>query len=298
MPWRIIAVLSLLLAPLPVSAQEPALLPSCVRFQLPDSPEQNQSDLTLQNLLTAGWCDDYHPGQVSGGAERIILFRTLVPFQVRDLVGNYRFALEARPSGVNENELGPEILLPLNRRLMVGAELAYAFDGDNRPGTGGASAAMTAALQLVDTACAAANFQVSLNEPGREDLLDHRLFLGMALAGFRDLGARFGLQGSAGFNIPLGSSHEAGGDVELTYAVALTKTLTDDLPWLGHFTPFVELAGATDLGITERHTLITILPGAEWEVVRRWWLALGVEVPLTGPRPFDLGVHFSVIRAF
>jgi hypothetical protein len=157
---------------------------------------------------------------------------------------------------------------------------------------------MAAALQLVDTPCAAINFQVSLNMPGREDLLDHRLFLGLGLAGFRDLGARFGLQGSVGFDFPLGSSQEAGGDVELTYAIALTKTLTDDLPWLGHFTPFVELAGATDLGITERHTVITILPGAEWTVVRNWWLALGLEVPLTGPRPFDLGVHASVIWAF
>jgi hypothetical protein len=86
--------------------------------------------------------------------------------------------------------------------------------------------------------------------------------------------------------------------VAVSYAAALTWTLTDAVPWFGHFTPFVELAGSTELGVDQRRTFFTVLPGAEWELVRSWWVATGVEVPLSGPRPFDLGLHFSLIKSF
>jgi hypothetical protein len=280
---------------LPDSYQLP---PSSVRFQFPEDHEKKGGDLTLENLFTAGWCEEFQGRPNTGGAERIILFRTLAPFQDREVLGNYSFALNSRPNGINQNELGAEVLLPLNRRLMFDAELSYDFNGTGQPDSGAANGALTTALQLVDTACAAVSFQVSLNTPGRADLLDHRLFLGFGLAGFRDLGARFGLQGSLAFNLPLGSSHETGSDVALVYAVALTWTLTDNRPWFGYLTPFVELPGTTELGVQQRHTFITILPGVEWALFRDWWLAGGVEVPLTGPRPFDLGLHFSVIRSF
>jgi hypothetical protein len=292
---------TLVLASASARAQEPSaepilFPPACVRFQLAD--DQKGGDLTLDNLFTAGWCEEFRNRQTTGGAERIILFRTLPPFQDRELLGNYRFALHSQPGGVNQNELGPELLLPLNRRLMFDAELSYNFNGTNQPDTGGANGAMATAVQLVDTACSAISVLASLNTPGRVDLLDHRLFLGFGAAGFRDLGARFGLQGSLAFYLPLGSSHDTGSDVEMSYTAALTWTLTDNLPWFGHFTPFVEVAGVTDLGLQERRTFVTVLPGAEWELIHDWWLAAGVEVPVASPRPFDLGVHFSVIWAF
>jgi hypothetical protein len=306
---RICLPAAALLLPVPAGAQEPTPLfpqtpdplffsPSCVRCQQTEDRGKGPPDLTLDNVFTAGWCEPYQPRAATGGAERILLFRTLTPFQDRAILGNYRFADHLQPTGVNESEIGPEVLLPVSSRLMFRADLNYDFNGDNLPGTGGAAGSLAGLLQLIDTPCSALNFQVSLADPARVDLLDHRLFFGLALAGFRDLGARFGLQGSLGVDLPLGSSHDASNDIEATYSIALTKTLTDDVPWIGHFTPFVELAGMTDLGINERHTYITILPGAEWEVLHTWWLATGLEVPLTGPRLFDLEFHLSLIKSF
>lgn len=284
-----------LVPPPAVPPPPPPAVPPASPPVLPLAPAP--ADLTLENFFTAGWQEPYQPRPGQEQAERILLFRTPPPFLDRAVLLNYDFGLRTRPERINEQELGAELLLPLNRRLLFQVAAEYNFNGDDRPGTGGASGAAAVALQLVDTTSSALNLQASLSVPGRDDLLPHRLEFGLSVAGFQDLGRRFGAQGSFGIFFPLGSS-SYGANLALAYSAALTKTLTGDLPWLGHFTPFVEAAGTTTLGVDQQTTQITLLPGAEWEVLRHWWLALAVEIPLTGPRPFDLGVHVSLIKSF
>jgi hypothetical protein len=297
-PTTALALLAAALLPGLPSARAQYLPPAEVAVPvIPVGPEGQPPDLTPENLFTTGWCEGFQARPTDGRAERVLLFRTRTPFLDRAALLNYEFGLRTRPDDVNEQQFGAELLLPVNRRLMFDVATAYNFNGTNRPDTGGAAGSVTGVLQLLDTPCSALNVQLGLGVPGRDDLLPHRLNLDVGTAGIQDLGQGFAVQGSLAFDFPLGSS-EFGSNVALSYAVALTKTLTDDLPWLGRFTPFVELAGTTELGVDTRRTFVTILPGAEWELARSCWVAAGLEVPLTGPRPFDLGLHLSLRKSF
>jgi hypothetical protein len=259
--------------------------------------EKEPSDLTLSNLFAVGWSEKFAERPKAGRAARIHLFQTRRPFFDEEFRLNYRFEHNGDGGALDEHELEPEIEFPLNRRLLFEVEGEYTWQNFRRePERNGGTLGLSAWLQLVDTADSALNVQFRVDAPNR-GLDESRTRLGLVLAGFRDLGHRVGLQAHVENDFIVGGTKAGDPHNELTYAVALTKTLTDDTPCLGYFTPFVETYGVTQLdGGRAGSTAFSFLPGVRWEFKKDWWFAAGVEVPVTGPRPFDETVHIAIIR--
>ncbi len=80
---------------------------------------------------------------------------------------------------------------------------------------------------------------------------------------------------------------------------ALTKTVTPkDTPFFGNLTFFVEFNGSSDIGSNVDTTVVSILPGARWNLGHGFWLMPGVEFPITGRDEFDNRIWFSVLKDF
>jgi hypothetical protein len=163
-----LSAVGLLLGPHAGRAQAPPPPPEVAVPVYPADPlRQGQpADLTLENFFTAGWCAPFTERPATGGAERILLFRTQTPFLDRAALLNYQLGLHEGPDRVNESQLGGELLLPVNARVMFDVKAAYDFNGDGLPDTGGAAGSITGVLQLIDTPTSALNVRLGFEVPG------------------------------------------------------------------------------------------------------------------------------------
>lgn len=309
LPW-LGALLGLLL-PLQSARTDPPALPDdpaaasegCKDGKEGEKEEKEEKkepgDLTLWNLFSAGWNEEFKERSKAGRAPRIRLFRTRQAFLEREFRLNYRFENNGDGGEVDEHELEPEVELPWNRRFMTEIEGEYVWQDlkNGEPDRDGSVWAVIGMLQLVDTYNSAMNVQLRLEVPSKGELDEGRTNLGLVLAGFRDLGNQYGLQAHIEKDFLIGDHNSEDPHHVLTYALALQKTLTDDVKGFEHFTVFVEAYGVTDLD--DEHdgsTRFSFLPGVRWEVGKEWWVAAGIELPVSGPRPFDGVFHFAIIK--
>ena len=234
------------------------------------------SDLYLCNLCTSGWNEEYKERPLEGRAARIPLLRTRPGFLIREFRLDYRFLDRTESVKADDHQLLTEVLLPFNRRLLVGLEAEYAWvQPRDEPRCNGPAWAATSWLQLVDTADAALNLQLRVTAPAK-DLGENSTRLGLVLAEFYDLGNRVGLQAHFGPSLLVGPGEPGGPHTQLDYAVALTKTLTEESARLKNLTVFVEAVGLTNLdGDRAGSTQISFLPGAWCEVGCKWSVAPG-----------------------
>src|SRR5262249_45088995 len=85
----------------------------------------------------------------------------------------------------------------------------------------------------------------------------------------------------------------------VSYALAVTKTFTEEVPCFSNFTTFVETFAATNLdGENPGRTNFSILPGVRWEPCKHWWIGSGVDFPLSGPRIAHAQYFLTLIREF
>jgi hypothetical protein len=261
---------------------------------------EEPTDLTLDNFFCAGWNERFEERPTEERAVRVPLFRTKLGFLEREVRAMYRFANRADHGAADEHELEVEVDLPLSRRFMLEFSPEQTWrDGKGTRDWDGARWTSLAVLQLVDTVHTAANVQFNVSTPMKNGSEEDATRLGLSCAAFRDLGDRVGFQAHFGHDFLVGGEAGDGARFEMNYAVALTKTLTEETPWLGNLTPSLELAGVTALeGGTTGRTNLSLVPGVQWELREHWWVTMALEVPLTGPRPFEEGLHFSIYREF
>jgi len=116
---------------------------------------------------------------------------------------------------------------------------------------------------------------------------------------WRDLGGHFALHSFLGLDIPSGGKSNDDPDTTVNYGAALTKTVTPkDTPFFGNLTFFVEFNGSSEVGSNGDTTVVSILPGARWNLGHDFWLMPGVEFPITGRDEFDNRIWFSVLKDF
>jgi len=83
--------------------------------------------------------------------------------------------------------------------------------------------------------------------------------------------------------------------------------VSQDVPFIGGFTPFVEFFAQTDLdGSNAGHTVVTITPAVRFNLGKSDrvnfgkdnWILLGVDIPVSGPKPYDAIYRLSYIKNF
>ncbi len=282
--------------------------------------EEEAGDLTLRNLFHAGWNERFQGRSRAGRAPRFHFFSTRQPFLDREIRVNYDFVNNVEGTLEDEHSVDMEIEIPFNRRFMLDVEPAYTWVDakDEEDNFSGAGLTILTFLQLIDTYDTAANFQFAVTVPsvaldtelatlGDPEAEIRQTRFSFIFAGFQDL-TRFGLyrtsaSGHIEYTTLVGPGEDSAPEDVLTYGLTFAKTFVEpDARFFADFTLFVETFGATTLtGETASRTGITFTPGLRWNLWKEdspWFLMAGVEIPVTGPQPFDQTILVSLVHWF
>jgi len=249
-------------------------------------PEKTRQDLTLGNFFTYGWKQGWsEPEEGPQDAPRFRLLRIQRAFWERELRAAYNFTFRANKRQADGQEGEFELELPISRRFLI--EFEGGVVGDRPSGEvwkgGGSDLKVIPEVMLMESRDLSFSSGLFIRTPtGRKAAGDGRTSLTPYLALWRNLGHRIGLHTYLGAEFPLDGFAPGAPDAVFQYAIAPTITVTPKTtPYAGNLTFFLELNGETELGRGDRHTTITLLPGARWLVLRDIWLATGYEVPIT-----------------
>jgi hypothetical protein len=279
------------------------------------SGKQEPPPLTLANFFTAGWNEEFTRRDSEGRAPDLALLRVQTNFMEREVRVNYFFENNihnAKQSNIDS--LDAFIAYAFNRRFMLEVLGNYQWidpRGKN-PDNSGPAVRLVGRVQLISTeeSSYSFNFQAITPDPG---LGVHQTTLSYGAAGFEDLTNRLGLYRvglyySFLFDSLAGPRAKGAKQNDVQYDVTIAKTLTrPDMPLIGNFTVFAETFAQTDLnGTHSGTTLVTETPGVRFNLGKincaRFgidnWLMGGVDIPLTGPRPYDAIYRFTYITNF
>jgi len=277
------------------------------------------TDLRLFDFFNTGWTENFEDRERAGKAPRLNLFKTRQGFLEREATFNYGFERRADQGQFDGQEASIGFEYALNRRFEMDVEPFYTWKRTLGPrdNQSGLQWDLGTRFQLIDTEDTAVNFQLRVLTP-QAHLDESQTTLAPLLAGFNDL-TKYGLYRTGLYYTfeydaligPRGQEPESPGlapglraSSAITYSAALAKTLVDpEVPLVGDFTLFVEAFGTTNLNGGQRgDTYFSFTPGIRMNLAGReekaWWLQGGVEIPVTGPRPFDMGVRISLIHDF
>jgi hypothetical protein len=277
--------------------------------------QEDPPPLGLWNFFSAGWDEDFTRRPSEGRAPNLALLRVQTNFMEREVRVNYFFQNNihsARRSNIAN--LDYFIAYGFNRRFMLEVLGNYEWvDGRGKnPDLSGAAPQLVGRVQLVSTPESSYSFNFRAISPNR-GLEEHQTTISYGLAGFEDLTCRLGLYRvglyySALFDTYVGPRDPGARQNDIQYDITLAKTLAaPDAPLVGNFTVFVENFAQTDLdGLHPGHTLASITPGVRFNLGKLPgiklgidnWLMGGVDIPVSGPRPWDATYRFTYIKNF
>jgi len=286
---------------------------SCVNYG-GQASEETPQDLTLWNFFSAGWNEEFTRRSSEGRAPDLALLRVQTNFMEREVRLNY-FHEHNINSAKRENldSFDSFIAYGFNRRFMVEVLANYSWVDarDKIADTDGAAARLVGRVQLVSTADSSYTFNFQTISPNR-GLGEKQTTISYGMAGFEDLTRlglyRVGLYGSFLFDSLAGPRAAGAKQNDVQYVLTLAKTLTDPkTPYIGNFSIFFENFFQTDLdGAHAGTTLVSLTPGVRFNLgtipgVKFGldnWLMFGVDLPVSGPRPWDAIFRFSYIKNF
>lgn len=244
------------------------------------------------------------PEQEPDQSPRFRLLKIPATVFEREVRMNYSFTNNGDGGELDEHEWEFEFEMPVSRRLLLEVEPKIISlspnDGDTTSGFGDTS--LITRIMLLETRNTTLLSLLEITLPtGDEDrgLGSGLTTISPGIGMWRDLGGHFALHSFFGLDIPTGGKSDEDPDTTIIYGSALTKTVTSkDTPFFGNLTFFVEFNGNSDIGSDDDTTVVSILPGARWNLGRDFWLMPGVEFPIIGRDEFDTRVWFSVLKDF
>lgn len=279
------------------------LFPTFLQAQ---TTSEKRPALTLSNFFSEGWEFSWWEEPMEGPAQspRFRLLKIPATVFEREVRMNYSFTNNADSGKQDEHEWELEFEMPVSRRLLIEVEPSVQSvspdDGDDHSGLGDTS--FISRIMLLETRNTTFLSLLDVKFPtGDKDrgLGRGKTTISPGLGLWRDLGGRFALHSFFGFNIPVGGTTDADPDTTVNYSAAVTKTVTPkDKPLLGNFTLFTEINGSSDVGARHDVTVVSILPGARWNLGREFWLMPGMEFPIIGRDTFDNRIWFSILKDF
>lgn len=284
-----------------VVAQSDAPSPVPAIASHPAVPEL--TDLSLANLFTAGWDEPFAKRPHPDGAPDLTLLRVQSNLLLSSMRTDYFFERTTDSSRDRSIQFVNQLVeYSLNRRLML-AIFGNCQWNDRRVGEdewGGSYGALTR-LQLIDLrdTSYAFNLRVAAPRTGTEE----QTVTSFALAGWHDLTPlgfdRVGLYLHVQEETLLGSSARGARQNALTYDLSLAKTWTSPDARFGNFSTFLETYARTDLdGPEVGHTVVSLTPGLRFNIHHHHVFMLGIELPVTHPKPYEQIVRFTYIYAF
>jgi hypothetical protein len=277
--------------------------------------DEDPPPLYLSNFFSAGWDEEFTRRKSEDRAPDLALLRVQTNFMERELRMNYFYEPSIRSRTQTAlNSFDYFLAYAWNRRFMLevlGNE--QWIDGRGRTAdVYGAAPRFVGRLQLISDADTSISFNFQVISPN-PSLGVRTTTFSYGLAGFEDLTHtlglyRVGLYYSALFDSFDGPHARGARKNDVQYDITIAKTLTPpDQPLIGNFTIFLENFATTDLdGDNSGHTVATITPGVRFNLGKVQgikfgidnWLMAGVDIPVSGPKPWDAIYRFTYIKNF
>jgi hypothetical protein len=198
--------------------------------------------------------------------------------------------------GKNNSINYAQVFMPYAFDRRIAVEVVPIYQWNERvagPDLNGATAAIGARLQLVDTEEASLLFGVRDQAPNR-GLGDTRTTLGFALAGWNDLTEplglyRMGLYYHLQYERFSGPTPTGTKTDDITYALSIAKTWTDPQATpFANFTTFLELYGFANADGTQHgKSTLSLTPGLRFGLGRGQVFMAGVDLPVSQPHPWS-----------
>ena len=214
--------------------------------------------------------------------------------------------------GGNGNSGSYTLYTPLNRRFELITFIPFVtsqpllatgkqgfpnpMPSDRRPqGTGFGDLAFTPRVMLADSEYVGVNAQMTIQVPTG----DRKLGAGQTII---TPGAQFWWNFAenwvmrGGFNAGVGANRQSGGTT-LVSQYAIGRTFTDhDVPLVGDLTFY--LSTNVFNTVSSSQTLMTLTPGFRTHLGKDWYALAGLEVPVTGPRPYEENAIAWLMKTF
>ncbi len=257
--------------------------------------DQRLSDLTLGNFFSEGWSQPWAKRERADGTPDMALLKVTTNFLERELRLDYAGTTGIKNSKYSDTDfLNGLIAYGLNRRLMLEVISNYQWNTPVKgTGVSGSGGGAMARFQLVDTEQSSYAIQFRLGAPN-QSIGQTQTSRQFGLAGFNDLSplvglTRSGLYYSLVYETLVGKHANGARESDIAYDVSIAKTWTGArTPVFGSFTTFLEALATTDLdGTNSGHTAATLTPGVRFWFYPENSLMLGVDVPVSGPHPYD-----------
>ncbi len=261
------------------------------------------SDLTLSNFWSEGWSESWSKRHREGTPDM-----SLLRVQTNFLVQLFRVDsfLETGVESAKVSEIryvNGIVEYAFNRRFMMALFSNYE-DHKSRvgPDEDGVGGGMFGRFQLYDLEHDSLALTLKAVLPDR-DLGEHQTTLSYTLSGWHDLNdlglRKMGLYYHLQHEILAGPRAAGAKMNDLTYALSVAKTWTDPGPVIGNFTTFVEGFAKTDIdGHHSGKTVVSLTPGMRVNLWQTQILMVGVDIPLTGPKPYDGIFRLTYIANF
>jgi hypothetical protein len=270
------------------------------------SGAQHLSDLTLGNFFSEGWTQPWAKRERADGTPNMALLKVTTNFLERELRLDYARTVQVKGSTYKDFDfLNALIAYGLDRRVMLEVISNYQWNTPVKgAGASGAGGGGLVRFQLVDTELSSYAVQVRLGEPN-QSIGQTQTSRQIGLAAFNDLYplvglSRTGLYYSVVYETLVGKHAKGARESDIAYDVSLARTWTEPrTPVFGNFTTFLEAFSTTDLdGSKAGHSVATVTPGVRFWFYPENSLTLGVDVPVSGPHPFDHVVRVTYILNF
>jgi len=285
------------------------MLAMCSHAQAQSAPTPTQSaslsDLTLSNFFTDGWTDAYAKRPNPGGAPDMALLRVQTNFLEREFRTDF-YTQQNLNSTKNRtiNFLDALVAYGLDRRFMLSVTSNYEWINSHTAGgdTDASSVSLAGRLQLIDIPGSSYALNLKVTSPAK-DIGNDLTTVTYSLAGWEDL-TPYGLN-RVGLYFDVAGDNFVGPHIigakttDGAYDVSVAKTWTEPDAALQNFTTFAELFGTTDLsGATSGKTVLTLTPGLRTGIGHNQVLMVGVDLPVSNPRPYNYALRLTYIINF
>jgi len=273
--------------------EDAAALAASLEAVSPEKPAhagttQHLSDLSLGNLFTEGWNQEWEKWRRY--TPDMALLRVTTNFLERELRADYA-KTEVANSATTDSTDFVNVLMAyaVNRRLMLEVIGNYQWnDRINGPLISGAGAAFLARLQLVENADQSYSFQARVSAPNK-GIGATQTSLQFGLAGWQDVHSwvpalgKFGLYYSFQYESLVGNGAANILKNDIGYDVSFAETwTTPSTRFFGNLTTFLEFFGQTLLdGPSSGKTNVTVTPGFRFWSIPENSISFGVDLPIT-----------------
>lgn len=262
------------------------------------------SNLTVENLFSAGWGESWVRRPNPDGAPDLTLLRVQSNLLLQSLrTDYYQQEPPASSSDRRVQYVSETAEYAVNRRLMLGLFGTFQ-DVEHKVGTGrdGWTYGGLARLQLIDTLGTSYAFNARVTAPNH-GLGDTQTATSFALTGWHDLQPcgldRTGIYWHIQEETLMGPRKPGVRQNSLTYDISLARTWTTPRQAVGNLSTFLETYARTDLdGVHRSRTLVTLTPGVRANFFHHHVVMFGIDLPVNEPRALDELYRVTYIYSF